>query len=211
MQLYFDDDSDQNPPLLISLQWCQIQLRLRSTIRLQIGPTMLKFINISLLLLLFSNMAMAQSSLVFYDANQSRMGTLVRPIGAGSNNLELMTHDGYLITIGTEIGVITEPTNDPKPEVLHFSNEDCTGISYFSANSDWMKHRGGQIIRVGPLPGELFSVEWGSFASIEMRSSLSFFAVGCSIEEQGYIVSEAVKATAVSPGEYLARRGNNSC
>ena len=137
----------------------------------------------------------------FFDANQVRMGTLVRPVSAESENLELMTHDGYLITVSTALGAVGAPTGS-MPDTLLFTGTDCTGSAYFAIKNDWMRSRDGQIIRIGPLPGDLFRIEWGQSEAIEAYSMLAFFEPQCIPLEEPLLEPEAVLATSVTPGVY---------
>ena len=162
---------------------------------------------IASLLLLSSGSGLAQNSLTFYDADNTRMGTLVRPVASETQIIELMTEDGYLMQIGTDLGVVMSSS---ETSTLWYTTEDCTGTVYLEANSNWLKYRGGdqltqggQLLIIGPtIDGLLARIPWGASTSIDAASTINLFEPLCGQLDSLKNIPEAVAITNPHPSVY---------
>lgn len=158
-----------------------------------------KFFLIVMVLVFFSSSCLAQSTLAFFNADGQRMGTIVRPVGQQSEDLELMSADGYLFQVDTQEGYLIKPPGNFLPETLYWTNDDCTGRSFVVGEDDYILYRGGQILSIGPPDGFLVAVAWGQAGTMQALSSQSLLEPVCQAAPSALKVLNAVEVTTINP------------
>lgn len=173
------------------------------------------------LLVFTSELCMAQSDLVFSDADGDRMGTLVQVFSPELEWIQLLTEDGYLINFDPKDGTVILNGNN-QPTEYWFKSKDCTGQPYIDADMDavrWMRERGGQVFQVGykgggPVdkhksPG-FARVDWGqSSESINADSSLDPWLDVCVPADSVVVIHLGLLVTPVDPADYGISKGDS--